>query len=176
MTEFDVNFGKSKFKGKHDMITHMYRWFIQFVALLMKNFVIMLRRPLQLLLYVLLPSAVIFTYLMQLDATNNSSEDILYPDIPLVGLGECDVYYHSDCLRVAYSPNTDSKINDIMNEFSSINNLVFNTDVKGFKNTTILEDYVALNIGKVQFSIIFRNTSLWETNYFVSEIFILIIS
>jgi len=120
---FDVNFGTSIFKGKDDMQTHVHRWLTQFIALLLKNFAIIFRRPLQLLLFLCLPSCVIFTFLIELNAVaTDQSTPVLYPDIPLADLGECDVYYSSSCIRLVYGPS-NVETDEIVLEFSQLNGL-----------------------------------------------------
>jgi hypothetical protein len=122
--DFDVNFGTSAFKGKNDMPTHLHRWFTQFLALSLKNFAILLRRPFQLLLFLCMPSCIIFTFLIELNAVAKSvSDPVLRPDIPIADLGECDVYYGASCVRVAYGPSNEES-DAIVEEFSNLNGLV----------------------------------------------------
>ena len=164
-TKTEVDFGKSVFKGKDDLTTHCKRWFTQFVALLFKNFVILKRRPLQLILFLLLPSCVIFTFLLQLNATESSTSTTpLNPEIPIAYLGACESYY-KDCVQVVYGPSSPL-IDNVMTEFCNINNLELHKDVIGFRSTMEAETYVASNIGRVQFTVLFRNSSLWETSHY----------
>jgi len=136
--QFDVNFGGSIFKGKDGMKVHAHRWFTQFVTLLLKNFAILLRRPFQLLLFLCLPSCVIFTFLIELNAESisPSTAPVLYPDIPLADLGECDVYYSSSCIRLVYGP-TGEMTDAIVDSFRDINNL----DGE-FRMCLVLYDYI----------------------------------
>lgn len=128
-----LRFGKSQFKGKSGFLFECYRWCIQFSALILKNFAVMFRRPLQLLVFILLPSAVFLTFLIQ-DHEKDSDgapKETLYPAIPIEGIGSCDVYYDSSCVRVAYGPKTTKTI-QVMNNFCSLNDLDCDKDVKGF--------------------------------------------
>mmetsp|Transcript_32 Transcript_32/g.58 ORF Transcript_32/g.58 Transcript_32/m.58 type:complete len:1981 (-) Transcript_32:168-6110(-) len=160
----EISFGKSQFKGKKGFAIDLYRWWIQFVALLLKNFLILIRRPVQLAVMLCLPSAVFFTFLIQRnggDSDGNSSPP-LYPAIPISDLGDCDVHYGSKCVRVVYGPESE-KTNDIMTTFSDINDLSFGSDVRGFETVDLAQEFVASHIGMVQFTVLFRNDSLWET-------------
>jgi hypothetical protein len=51
----------------------------------------------------------------------------------------------------------------VMTAFSSANSLRISQDVLGFSSEKNAEQYVAENLGTVQFTVFFRNLSLWET-------------
>lgn len=125
----------------------------------------MFRKPILLIIFLLLPSSVFFTFLIQVDNSNDdngSKKSVNYPAIPIQDLGSCDVYYSDNCVRVVYGPN-DLKSQAIMKEFSNLNDLTFGKDVKGFETVDLAQEFVASHIGEVQFTIFFQNKSLWET-------------
>ena len=126
------NFGKSQFKGQSGLSFELYRWCVQFTALVIKNFAVMIRRPAQLIVFLLLPSAVFLTFLLQNHEVNdNENSENVYPSIPVEDIGHCDVYYDSKCTRVAYGPMDDTTV-EVMNNFCELNGLVYGKDVKGF--------------------------------------------
>jgi hypothetical protein len=128
-----VDFGKSQFKGRSGFYFELYRWVVQFCALLIKNFAVMFRRPFQLALFLILPSAVFFTFLIQnhdVDDGKKGSE-VLYPASPIEDIGACNVHYSSKCIRVAFGPIT-SRTTEIMTNFCDLNDLTYDDDVRGF--------------------------------------------
>jgi uncharacterized membrane protein YbaN (DUF454 family) len=78
--EEDIFFGKSVFKGKTGWKIETYRWFVQLVALLRKNVLILSRRPYQVSFFVSLPSMILFTFLLK-------ENDIDYCGEPGLNLG-----------------------------------------------------------------------------------------
>ena len=159
------NFGVSQFKGKHGIKVDIYRWSIQFITLLVKNFIILYRRPMQALLFVCLPSCVILPFLIETNSANDNNDglSVQYPSTPLTDLGPCNVYYAEQCIRVVYgygygdssrgnlNPNYEM-INDVMKVFSELNDLEYGVDVRGYPNSAEAEEFVANNIGKVQYT------------------------
>lgn len=132
-TKPTVDFGKSQFKGRSGFYFEVYRWSIQFFALVIKNFAVMLRRPFQLALFLMLPSAVFFTFMIQNHdiADDNNNTEVFYPAVPIEDIGDCNVYYDSKCIRVAYGP-ISSATAEVMNNFCVLNNLKCGDDVRGF--------------------------------------------
>lgn len=157
-----VNFGKSQFKGKEGLLVDVHRWCVQFVTLVIKNFVIFFRRPLQLFLFIALPSCVILTFLLENAIKESVPDRTLYPATPLEGLGECDSYYPDECVQIVYGPRS-SLIDNVMQELSTANDLTYGLDVRPFDTTFDAQVFVSNNIGKVQFTVLFQNSSLWES-------------
>lgn len=165
-TDEQANFGKSQFRGKTDMASHLYRWLVQFLALSLKNLAIVIRRPLQLAIFLLLPSVIFMPFLVEESGRgDNNSGDELYPAIPIADLGECDAYYGKDCVQIVYGP-TSTLADELMLKISTENDLTLGKDIKGFPSELDAEDYVAENLGKVQFTVFFRNYSIWETSFY----------
>jgi hypothetical protein len=157
-------FGKSRFRGHQGAETHFSRWGVQFAALVAKNFLVLSRRPLQLLAYVLLPGCVYLGFLAQIHEGGGSASPSLQPaPAALQDLGACDVYYSSKCVRVAYGPSS-ALVDSVMQTFSAANDLQFGKDVRGFSTVDSTKTFVAENLGRVQYTVFFRNTSLWETS------------
>lgn len=102
------------------------------------------------------------------DADNGGSGND-YPAIPIADLGACDVYRSSKCVRVVYGPSQPAT-DAIMQTFADINELDYGHDVRGFVTVDEAQEYVAKHIGAVQFTIFFRNESLWETYYYSPDI------
>lgn len=80
--------------------------------------------------------------------------------ISLSGLGFCDTY--KKCIRVVYGP-ADPNTDTIMQTFSEINDLNYGTDVLPFATVDETQDFVANQLGRVQFTVLFSNQSLWES-------------
>ena len=118
------------------------------------------RRPLQLLLFLLLPSSFFLTFLIESAGTRSRDEYGNVPPSTLSDLGECDAY--KKCIRVAFGP-ADDITEEVMNTFCDINDLVYGTDVIPFPTTDETQDFVATNLGRVQYTLLFSNQSLWET-------------
>lgn len=141
--------------------------FIQFITLLVKNFVIISRKPIQLLIFLLLPGTFYLTFLIELNVyDDDTSNNQNLPTIPIQNLGSCDAYDLDNCIRIVYDNAGDIRIKEIMNELIISNNLNAAKDVVGFDTQFEAQQYVADNLGKVQFTIFFRNESLWETWYY----------
>jgi hypothetical protein len=138
---------------------------IQLLALIVKNFLVLFRKPFQLILFLLLPSCVFLTFLIQVhdNNNNNSNGSLNYPSIPISDLGSCDAYRSDKCIRVVYAPN-DIKHEAIMREFSAINDLVMGKDVRSFRTINLAQEFVADHLGQIQFTILFQDQSLWETS------------
>lgn len=136
------------------------------VALILKNFLILFRKPFQLLLFLLLPSCVFLAFLIQVNdnnSNNDSNKLTNYPAIPITDLGSCDVYDTTEnCIRVVYGP-MDLKSLEIMKEFSVLNDLNFQKNILGFETIDEAQEFVGSHLGQVQFTILFQNKSLWET-------------
>lgn len=81
--EEDIFFGKSVFKGKTGWQIEMYRWMVQLVALLRKNVLILYRRPYQVLVFISMPSLILFTFLLQ----ENDTEYCGQPGVDIGVLG-----------------------------------------------------------------------------------------
>lgn len=162
-------FGKSQFRGRgNDFSVQAHRWLVQFVTLLLKNCLILYRRPLQLLLFVLLPSTSMFLFLLEIHDTSGPVETPLYGSSPLTDLGKCDSYYSSSCVQVVYAP-TSSFVDSVMRTFSANNGLEYGEDVQPFDTVLAAQEYVASHLGKVQFTVFFYNESLWATSGGPSE-------
>lgn len=162
-------FGKSQFRGKsNDLWVQAHRWLVQFGTLLLKNFMVLYRRPLQMLLFLLLPSAVPFLFLLEVHGTGSEgagdAPPPLYDPTVLSGLGACDAYYTSDCVQIAYGP-ANPFVDSIMQSFSDSNDLAYGADVLGFPTIADTEEYVAAGVGKVQFTVFFHNESLWDAGF-----------
>jgi hypothetical protein len=141
------------------------------VALIIKNFLILFRKPFQLILFLLLPSCVFLAFLIQVNdsnSDNNSNKITNYPSIPIADLGSCDVY-DSNCIRVVYGPS-NLKSQAIMKEFSSLNSLNFQKDIRGFETIDLAQEFVGTHLGQVQFTILFQNKSLWETSEYSPDL------
>jgi hypothetical protein len=159
------NFGSSQFKGQSGFKVESYKWFIQFITLLIKNFVIISRKPIQLLIFLLLPGTFFLTFLIELNdyGTDTGNDNLNFPTIPIQNLGSCEAYYKDNCIRIVYDNAGDIKTNAIMNELIISNNLDADKDIFGFDTQIEAQQFVSDNVGRVQFTIFFRNESLWET-------------
>lgn len=91
--------------------------------------------------------------------SNSASNDNSAP-IPLSDLGECDTY--KDCIRVAFGP-VDANTESIMTTFSEINSLTYGSDVLPFYSVEETQEFVATELGRVQYTVLFSNQSLWES-------------
>lgn len=161
MDETEDIFGKSQWRGRGDEWgVQAHRWAVQFTTLLIKNFVVLYRRPLQLLIFLLLPSAVSLVFLMEMHSTSDSGgPSTLYGTTPLSDLGPCSSYYPS-CVQVVYGPSSPL-VDKVMETFSTNNGLDLGSDVRGFPTVSTAQQFVASHLGKVQFTVFFNNESLW---------------
>lgn len=82
------------------------------------------------------------------------------PPTSLSDLGACDTY--KNCIRVAFGP-ADSNTEAIMRTFSELNQLGYGSDVLPFASVDETQDFVATQLGRVQFTVLFSNQSLWES-------------
>lgn len=162
MEESDLKFGQSEFSGPPSFAKDLKRWTVQFSALTYKNILILWRRKLSVLSFLILPSFIVLAFLMEQSDSSSGATITNWPAVPLVGLGDCNVYYDDRCIRAVYTPRNE--ITDtVMQKFSAMNDLQMDTDVKGFASTADAQQYVADNLGVVQYTIFFGNESLWET-------------
>ena len=164
-TDSHLKFGDSDFRGPPSLYLDLKRWFVQFSALLTKNALILWRRKLSLLSFIILPSFVVLVFLMEGNDRSSSEAINNLPALPLVGLGECNVYFNDRCVRTVYSPK-DDLTDAVMTSFSEANLLEMNKDVIGFNTTQSAREFVADNLGVVQYTIFFSNNSLWDTDYY----------
>jgi hypothetical protein len=162
--EEELRFGKSEFRGPPSLTMDLKRWFVQFCALFLKNVLILYRRKLSVLCFLILPSFVVLAFLMEQNGGSDASVHVNRPAIPVVGLGDCNVHYSDSCIRAVYAPS-DTRTDAIMASFSASNSLVLGEDVLGFGTTGAAQEYVASNLGTVQYSVFFSNQSLWTTTY-----------
>jgi hypothetical protein len=63
--EEELRFGKSEFRGPPSLTMDLKRWFVQFCALFLKNVLILYRRKLSVLCFLILPSFVVLAFLME---------------------------------------------------------------------------------------------------------------
>jgi hypothetical protein len=162
--EEELRFGKSEFRGPPSLTMDLKRWFVQFCALFLKNVLILYRRKLSVLCFLILPSFVVLAFLMEQNGGSDASVHVNRPAIPVVGLGDCNVHYSDSCIRAVYAPS-DTRTDAIMASFSASNSLVLGEDVLGFDTTSAAQEFVASNLGTVQYSVFFSNQSLWTTTY-----------
>jgi hypothetical protein len=167
-SEGELKYGQSEFHGPPSLQLESKRWVVQFFALLIKNYLIIKRRKLSLLSFLLLPSFIILVFIMQKKDSVSTPTNYNLPTVPIVGLGECNVYFSERCVRVVYSPQSPMS-NVVMQSFSESNSLSMGSDVLGFSSTESAQRYVAGNLGTVQYTVFFRNESLWETSYYSSS-------
>lgn len=158
-----IIFGQSQFKGRTGWAPHLHRWVVQYISLLIKNFLVMVRRPVQSSMFMLLPAAIVLVFLIEQNPSSSSSAVPI--TVPVDNLGECNVAHTSNCVRVVYSPESEITT-PIMNRFSEINQLQVGKDVLPFSSISSAREYVASNLGTVQFTLFFRNESLWETEQY----------
>ena len=154
----DIDFGKSIFKGKSGLDVDFHRWCIQLAALVIKNVLVLMRKPLQLLIFLLLPASIIFVFLLEKgDGTNSQFENL--PPVAVDDIGEC----HHSCTHIVYSPKS-TKTDTIMEKVAMSNHLKYGKDVVGFLSTESAKSFVASNLGKVSFTVFFRDDALWSTS------------
>lgn len=162
--EDGFKFGQSEFRGPPSLAMDMKRWFVQFCALFMKNVLILYRRKLSVFSFLVLPSFIVLAFLMEQNGGSSGGDRVNLPAIPLEGLGACNVHYTDRCIRAVYAPS-DEQTNAVMASFSASNRLTLGTDVVGFDTNADAQTFVAENLGVVQYTIFFRNESLWTTDY-----------
>ena len=162
----DIAFGESKFRNG-TWITEFDRWFTQFFALLIKNYRVLMVKKSYLIVFLLIPSAITLTFMLEFSGGAAAVPTVL-PSVPVSGLGDCNAYFTEECIRVVYAPS-NTETDNIMSTFSTANGLTMNSDVISFPHTNNATAYVAQNLGKVQFSVFFRNESLWETAYYTAS-------
>jgi hypothetical protein len=144
-------------------LTHSLDRLVQFVVLFIKGAYVLARRPLQLLLFLLIPSTFFLAFLIEAAGGKSAEPAALdSPPAPLVGLGDCNSYSYHDCIRVAYGPE-DANTERVMTTFSDLNGLEYGTDVLPFASADETQEFVASQLGRVQFTVLFSNQSLWET-------------
>lgn len=115
--------------------------------------------------FLVLPSFIVLAFLMEQNGSSSGVTINNWPAAPLSGLGECNAYYSDRCIRAVYTPRTE--VTDaVMAKFSEMNELEMSTDVIGFNSTETAQQYVADNLGVVQYTIFFGNDSLWETQQY----------
>ena len=158
-----LNFGSSRFKNRQDALVEVERFVVQLVSLLRKNALIFLRRPLWLIAYLLLPSFFFFPFLMEKNLKSTSS-NTNFPTESLNKLGECKVYSLDDCVRVVYAP-LSIKTNGVMETLRNQQGLD-TSSILGFSTYKEAQQFVMGNLGKVQYSVFFRNESLYFPSYY----------
>lgn len=158
----EINFGKSVFKGRSGIGVDFHRWIVQLAALIIKNTLVLVRRPVQLAFFLCLPGAIISGFLLQKDGHHSKPFENL-PPVALRDIGECNAHFHNSCTQVVYSPSS-SKYNTIMRKVAHSNGLKFGKDVIGFDTTDSAKTFVASNLGEIQYTIFFRNDALWSTS------------
>jgi hypothetical protein len=161
------SFGKSQFRGKTGLVPHLKRWLVQFIALFLKNVMILWRKKLHVLLMLLVPSIVLVPFIAEtltFGGGGGGDSDTAAAGNPLAsieGLGACPVYFASACTRVVYGPRF-GLVDDVMKQFSTINGLEWGEDVLGFDSVGEAKSFVASHLGEVQFTVFFHNMSMWE--------------
>jgi hypothetical protein len=63
---------------------------------------------------------------------------------------------------VAFGP-LDANTEMVMTTFSEMNGLTYGSDVLPFASTEDAQDFVATELGRVQYTVLFSNQSLWES-------------
>lgn len=115
----------------------------------------------QLLLFLSIPSAIFLAFLIEAAGGGSSdSPSLNYPPDPLTGLGECRSY--EKCIRVAYGPE-DANTERVMTIFSELNGLDYGSEVLPFATVDETQEFVADQLGRVQYTVLFSNQSHWET-------------
>jgi ABC-type multidrug transport system ATPase subunit len=165
--DFNLDFGKSEFRGKKGFGIEMRRWMVQFIALSIKNWKVLFRKQMYVLIFLLLPSAIILTFLSERSPYRTTTADINQPAVDANTMAGCNVYYQSECIRVIYSPQT-SMTDAVMAEVATQQGFDFGSDVVGFGDTFSAQEYVASNLGKVEYTVFFRNESnpLWTNDQY----------
>ena len=116
------------------------RFLRQYIALQEKNFLVLWRRPLYLLVALFLPAIAVLIFLVGgSNSSGSSSESVVSSNkqVPSVlqGLGTCDVYYTDRCLQVAFSPQ-NSWTEGIMKGVADYNNIEYGKLFKPFTTST----------------------------------------
>eukprot|EP01035_Chromulina_nebulosa_P026056 gene26056-34056_t len=164
-TLHSASFEDSDFK-ENSIGMDLLRWWRQFYALNQKNVLVLFRRPFQTLSILIIPSLTVIILLLgnqnPANEQNNNYSNSLASPSSLNGLGNCNAYYASSCLQVAFSPLA-YPYDEVMRNVAASNKVNYGLDIKGFKSSSALTNYVANNIGTVQFSVFFVNESIWTT-------------
>lgn len=128
----------------------------------LKGACVLARRPLQLLLFLSIPSVFFLTFLIEAAGGGSGDSSVgNYPPAPLVGLGKCDAYH--DCIRVVFGPE-DANTQRVMTTFCELNGLTYGSEVLPFSTVDETQEFVAEQLGRVQYTVLFSNQSLWETD------------
>ena len=135
-----ASFEDSDFK-ENSIRVDILRWWRQFYALNQKNLLVLFRRPFQTLSILLIPSLAVIILLLSnqnpAKVRNSNTSDSLAPPTSLNGLGNCNSYYSSNCLQIAFSPLT-YPYDEVMMNVAAANKVSYGSDVKGFKNSFAL--------------------------------------
>lgn len=165
----NISFGKSEFRGQNKGFwLEVRRWLVQFVALSIKNWKVLFRQQSYVLLFLLLPSCVILTFLGERSYYTSGGEvEMNLQALDIESMLGCHTYHQAECVRIVYAPKR-TEVDAVMEEVASMQGFTFGENVLGFDTNTEAKDYVGNNLGTVEFTVFFRDAGnpLWSNSVY----------
>ena len=145
--DLQPSFGRSIFKGNNSFKMHFVRWQTQYFSLVRKNFLVLSRRLVELVLLLLIPSGIILTFILGNNHYGYNVDHVTRnenPPIHLSGLGSCAAYHQSDCKRILYTysdiDEPSKKFYDtVMENVATNSNLQYGIDIIPFPSVKSLQ-------------------------------------